>query len=142
MARLRSARRATRACSTLLPGSLARSGPGSLARPGAGRSLAIKVSNCKYRGVIDKCTVRGEVFYGCSPQFLNALLMKLKLVFYMPNEEIFKKDDLSRQLALVLKGACHLMEDDKVKRIVRDDVSECRRVLRGACSRVLFSPPL
>ena len=87
------------------------------------RSLAIKVSNCKYRGVIDKCTGRGEVFFGCSPQFLNALIMKLKLVFYMPNEEIFRKDDLSRQLGLVLKGACFLMEEDKVKRVVRDDVS-------------------
>ena len=29
--------------------------------------------------------------------------MKLKLVFYMPNEEIFKKDDLSRELGLVLQ---------------------------------------
>ena len=48
--------------------------------------------------------------------------MKLSLVFYMPNEEIFKKEDLSRHLGLVLKGACYLMDDDKVKRIVRDDV--------------------
>ena len=50
-------------------------------------------------------------------------MMKLKLVFYMPNEEIIKKDDLSRQLFLVLRGACHFLEDDKVKKIVRDDVS-------------------
>ena len=49
--------------------------------------------------------------------------MNLQPVFCMPNEEIFKKDDLSRQLCFVLKGACHLMEDEKVKRIVRDDVS-------------------
>jgi hypothetical protein len=90
------------------------------------RSLAIKVLNCKYRAVIDKCTLRGEVFAGCSPQFLNAIMMRLKLVFYMPNEEVFKKDDLSRQLALVLKGACHLVEDDRVKRVVRDDVSATR----------------
>ncbi len=97
-------------------------GAGSRDALRTGRSLAIKVSNCKYRGVIDKCTTRGEVFFGCSAQFLNALVMKLSLVFYMPNEEIFKKDDLSRQLGLVLKGACYLMDDDKVKRIVRDDV--------------------
>jgi hypothetical protein len=51
--------------------------------------------------------------------------MKLNLVFYMPNEEIFKKDDLSRQLGLVQKGACYIMDEDKVKRVVRDDVSEC-----------------
>lgn len=51
------------------------------------------------------------------------MLMKLKVVYYMPNEEIFKKDDLSRELCLVLQGACYLMDDDKVKRVVRDDVS-------------------
>ena len=49
--------------------------------------------------------------------------MKLKVVYYMPSEEVFKKDDLSRELCLVLHGACHLMDDDKVKRVVRDDVS-------------------
>ncbi len=38
-------------------------------------------------------------------QFINALMMKLKLVFYMSNEEIFKKDDLSRELALVLQAS-------------------------------------
>ncbi len=41
----------------------------------------------------------------------------------MPNEEVLKKGDLSRELCLVLYGACRLMEDEKVKRIVRDDVS-------------------
>ena len=49
--------------------------------------------------------------------------MKLKVVYYMPHEEVFKKDEISRELCLVLHGACHLVEDDKVKRIVRDDVS-------------------
>ena len=83
----------------------------------------MKVCSCQFRGVLDKCTGRGEVFFGCSQQFLNALMMKLKLVFYMPNEEVIKKDDLSRHLFLVLRGACHFLEDDKVKKIVRDDVS-------------------
>jgi hypothetical protein len=50
-------------------------------------------------------------------------MMKLKLVFYMPNEEIIKKDDLSLQLCLVLKGTCLVLEDEKVKKIIRDDVS-------------------
>ena len=51
------------------------------------------------------------------------MLMKLKVVFFMPNEEIFKKDDLSRELALVHYGACFFFEDEKVKRVVRHDVS-------------------
>ncbi len=51
------------------------------------------------------------------------MLMKLKLVFFMPNEEVFKKDDLARELALVHHGACYVYEDEKVSRVVRDDVS-------------------
>ena len=41
----------------------------------------------------------------------------------MPNEEIFKKDDLARELALVNHGACYIYEDEKVSRVVRHDVS-------------------
>ena len=41
----------------------------------------IKVSDCKYREVLDKSKQRGEVFFGCDQQFLNALLMKLKVIF-------------------------------------------------------------
>ncbi len=81
------------------------------------------MSNCKYRGVIEKCSARGELLFGCKPQFLNTLLMKMSTVFFMPNEEIFKKDDLSRQLGFVLNGACYLMDDDKAKRVIRHDVS-------------------
>ena len=87
------------------------------------------MSSCKYKSVIDRCTARGEAFYGCNPQFLNTMLMKLKLVFFMPNEEVFKKDDLSRELALVHYGACSIFEDDKVARVVRHDVSTASRWL-------------
>ena len=86
------------------------------------RSLAIKLSDCKYRGVLDKCTPRGQAFFGCEPLFLDALLMKLKVVYYMPSEEVFKKGDISRELCFVLQGACHLMDEDKIKRVGRDDV--------------------
>jgi len=55
--------------------------------------------------------------------------MKLKVVYYMPNEEVLKKGDLSRELCLVLHGACRLMEDEKVKRIVRDDVPNMAPVI-------------
>ena len=54
--------------------------------------------------------------------------MKLKVVYYMPSEEVFKKDEISRELCLVLQGSCHLIEDDKVKRVVRDDVSSSELV--------------
>jgi hypothetical protein len=88
------------------------------------RSLEIKVANFKYRSVVAGCTARGQVFAGCNLQFLNALLTRLRVVFLMPGEEVFKKGDLSRELALVLHGACTVMNDDKVKRVVRNDVAE------------------
>ena len=140
-----------------------------------------------------RCVVRGEIFNGCNPQvckswinqpsplletdvdvhtaaaqFINALMMKLKLVFYMSNEEIFKKDDLSREFALLLQvswiylwtcwpvytvilfwsqgahkivpdnifwlvlmqGACYVMDEEKVKRIIRHDVSSSLSVTK------------
>jgi hypothetical protein len=48
--------------------------------------------------------------------------MRLRVVYYMPGEEVMRKGDLSRELCFVLHGACHLMEDDKVQRVVRHDV--------------------
>ena len=69
------------------------------------------------------------------------MLMKLKLVFFMPNEEIFKKDDLSRELALVNFGACCIYEDDKVARVVRHDVS-IRLIRRFIAVYVKFTPVL
>ncbi len=104
------------------------------------RSLAIKVSNCKYRGLLDRCTVRGEIFNGCNPQFLNTMIMKLKLVFFMPNEEIFKKDDLARELALVHHGACFIYDDEKVSRVVRHDVSSPLRVTPRTRCTSRFQP--
>ncbi len=58
----------------------------------------------------------------CDPQFLSALMMRLRVVYYMPGEEVMRRGDLGRELCLVLHGACHLMEDDKVLRVVRHDV--------------------
>ena len=52
---------------------------------------------------------------GCNQQFLNAFVTKLRPVFLMPGEEVFKKGDLSRELGLVLDGACTVMSDKKVR---------------------------
>jgi len=93
------------------------------------RSLAVKVSECKYRAVIDKCAARGDAFYNCEEQFLNTMLLKLKVVFYMPGEEIIRKGDLSRELLFVSNGACQIMEDDKVKRVIRHDVPNMAPIL-------------
>jgi hypothetical protein len=38
-------------------------------------------------------------------------------------QKTFVQGDLSRELLFVSYGACQIMEDDKVKRVVRHDVS-------------------
>ncbi len=43
------------------------------------KSLELKVADCKYRSVIDKCAVRGNIFFGCDKSFLSAMLVKLKV---------------------------------------------------------------
>ena len=41
----------------------------------------------------------------------------------MPNDAVLERGDLGRELSFVLHGACRVMEDDKVKRVIRHDVS-------------------
>ena len=39
----------------------------------------MKLVDCKYRGVIDKCTPHGQFLSGCDRRFLDALLMRLQV---------------------------------------------------------------
>jgi ankyrin repeat protein len=93
------------------------------------KSLEIKVANSKFRSVMDRCTARGQVFSTCNPQFLNALLTRLRLVFLMPNEQIFKKGDLPRELCFVFRGACAILNDEKVKRVLHHDAPDSSTIL-------------
>ena len=93
------------------------------------KSLQIKVANSKFRSVMERCTSRGQVFSGCNAQFLNALLTKLRIVFFMPGEAIFKKGDMGRELCFVYRGACSVMSDDKVKRVVHHDAPDSSTII-------------
>jgi hypothetical protein len=64
-----------------------------------------------------------HVALGFNAQLRRLLRFGSQVVFYMPNEEVMTKGDLSRELCFVLHGACHIMQEDRVQRVVRDDVS-------------------
>lgn len=93
------------------------------------KSLQIKVANSKFRSVMERCTARGQVFSGCNQQFLNALLTRLSIVFLMPSEEIFKKGDMARELCFVYRGACSILSEDKVKRVVHHDAPDSSTII-------------
>ena len=93
------------------------------------KSLQIKVASSKFRSVIDRCTSRGQALSGCNTQFLNALLTRLRVVFFMPGEEIFKKGDMARELCFVYRGSCSIMSDDKVKRVVHHDAPDSSTII-------------
>jgi len=85
-------------------------------------SLELKVADCKYRYVIDKCMLRGNVFFNCDNNFLSALLVKLKVVHIMPGEEFVSKDGIPRELYFVLEGQVHVIDDEhRIERIIRND---------------------
>ena len=93
------------------------------------KSLQIKVANSKYRSAMERCTARGQVFSSCNTQFLNALLTKLNIVFLMPSEEVFKKGDMARELCFVYRGACSIVSDDKVKRVIHHDAPDSSTII-------------
>ena len=72
------------------------------------KSLAIKVAECKYKAVLDKCMARGQLFCGCPPQFVNDLLLRLHVVYLMLGEEIVRQHDAPRELIFVFHGAAEV----------------------------------
>ena len=73
------------------------------------RSLKIKVAEANYRTIMDKCATRGKFMNGCNSKFFNvsdcaeflradlqakAVMTKLRLMHFMPGEEIVQKDEV------------------------------------------------
>jgi hypothetical protein len=93
------------------------------------KSLAVKVAECKYKSVMEKCTARRQLFDGCHSQFISDLLLRMHVVYLMLGEEIAKKHDAARELVFVLYGAAEVLDGDKLKRVVRSDVPDVAPVL-------------
>ncbi|KAK3239416.1 hypothetical protein CYMTET_50659 [Cymbomonas tetramitiformis] len=86
-------------------------------------SLAVKVANHKFMDSLNKNTVKGELFSGCTPQFLNAIVVKLREVYLMPGEELMRKGDISRELSFVTSGQMEVKHLNMLVKMVRPDVA-------------------
>ena len=91
------------------------------------RSLEVKVANARFSPILLKCCNRGVgrmrgPFFGCSPQFLNAMVTKLRPVFLMPGEHFMRSSDMVLELCFVSSGFAEVMDGETIKRIIRSDV--------------------
>ncbi len=91
------------------------------------RSLEVKVANARFSPTLLKCCNRGlgkerGPFFGCSPQFLNAMVTKLRPVFLMPGDQFMRSSDMVLELCFVSSGYAEVMDGESVKRIIRSDV--------------------
>jgi len=91
------------------------------------RSLEVKVANARFSPTLFKCCNRGlgkerGPFFGCSPQFLNAMVTKLRPVFLMPGDQFMRSSDMVLELCFVSSGYAEVMDGESVKRIIRSDV--------------------
>jgi len=91
------------------------------------RSLEVKVANARFRPTLQKCCNKGlgrerGPFFCCSPQFLNAMVTKLRPVFLMPGDQFIRSSDMVLELCFVSSGYAEVMEGETVKRIIRSDV--------------------
>ncbi len=91
------------------------------------RSLEVKVANARFRPTLEKCCHKGQgrergPFWGCSAQFLNAMVTKLRPVFLMPGDQFQRAMDMVLELCFVSSGYVEVMDGDTVKRVIRSDV--------------------
>ena len=91
------------------------------------RSLEVKVANARFSPTLLKCCNRGVgrergPFFGCSPQFLNAMVTKLRPVFLMPGDQFMRSSDMVLELCFVSSGYAEVMDGETIKRIIRSDV--------------------
>ena len=80
---------------------------------------------CKsqYSGFIQSCVILKST----PPQFTNALMTKLHQKFLMPNELLFKIDDMSREMCFITQGDVFVFSD-----------SECKQLVKGVNSSTHF----
>ena len=91
------------------------------------RSLEVKVANARFSPILLKCCNRGVgkergPLFGCSPQFLNAMVTKLRPVFLMPGDEFMRASDMVLELCFVSSGWAEVVDGETVKRVIRSDV--------------------
>ena len=89
------------------------------------QSLSIKVANAKYKGMLEKTSLRGKSFQGCSKPFFNTLATLLKTVHVMPGEEVVRRDEIPRELYMVHVGSLSIVDSqDRCVGVVRNDMPD------------------
>ena len=91
------------------------------------RSLEVKVANARFRPTLQKCCTKGQgrergPVWGCSAQFLNAMVTKLRPVYLMPGDQFQRAADMVLELCFVSSGYVEVMDGDTIKRVIRSDV--------------------
>jgi hypothetical protein len=75
------------------------------------RSLRLQVANANYRDTVDRCCSVERPFSGCTPRFLNALVVMLRVLHVIPGDTVVFKDEAPRELYFVYLGALHVVPD-------------------------------
>ena len=75
------------------------------------RSLRLQVANANYRDTVDRCCSVERPFSGCTPRFLNALVVMLRVLHVIPGDTVVFKDEFPRELYFVYLGALHVVPD-------------------------------
>eukprot|EP00899_Mesostigma_viride_P014746 jgi/Mesvir1/23272/Mv20978-RA.1 len=84
--------------------------------------LHMKVASTRFRSVINRA---GFLFKRCDQQFLSVLMTKLREVFLMPGEKLFRAHDISSSLCFIVQGKLDIMDDEDtiVGKVVPSDDS-------------------
>lgn len=93
------------------------------------RSMEIQVADALFRPTIEKSWLAGGLLDGCSPQYLDTLLMSLHEVYLMPGEEVLRAGQSSMQLCFVVSGSVEEIHGEVVKNVIRSDVDKCASFL-------------
>jgi len=98
------------------------------------RSLEVKVANARFRPTLQKCCNKGlgherGPFFSCSPQFLDAIVTKLRPVFLMPGDQFIRSSDMVLELCFVSMGNAEVMDGETVKQIIRSDISDAPSIV-------------
>jgi hypothetical protein len=93
------------------------------------RTLEVKVANFMFREFVQRNCGRGQCFFKCEPNFINALICMLKEIYLMPGEEFVRVGDVARELYFVADGVVKLMEGAEVQREIRGEIADMANVI-------------
>jgi hypothetical protein len=82
------------------------------------RTLQTEVASEQYRKELDNTWC----FFGCSDQFLNALMLELRERYVKPREVVFRSGDGALEVIWCVGGALHVRSGDALIETIRADL--------------------